>query len=122
MGPFKTEAALGVTRAILMPPLDGARASPPGAVAAANAFTGVVIANGAHLMIPPALGFAIASAKARACLHPVGIGAAVLSRLRGHHGQGKGGPTQQQRHQPVHGIQPESHRLISQALRGEGTN
>ena len=82
IGAFEAHAAIGSARTVFRPPIDWAAATPPITIAAADALAGVVIANGANLMITASFRLAIARAQGCSGLNPTGIGPAVLRSLR----------------------------------------
>ena len=82
IGAFEAHAAISPARTVFRPPIDWAAPIPPITIAAADALAGVVIANGANLMITPSYRLAIARAEGGSGLNPTGIRPTVLSCLR----------------------------------------
>ena len=82
IGAFEADAAVRPAWTVFRPPIDRATAIPPITIAPADAFAGVVIANGANLMITPSYRLAIARAEGGSGLNPTGIRPTVLSCLR----------------------------------------
>ena len=62
IGAFEAHAAVSPARTVFRPPIDWAAPIPPITIAAADALAGVVIPNGAHLMITAPFRLAIARA------------------------------------------------------------
>ena len=82
IGAFEADAAVRPAWTVFRPPIDRATAIPPITIAPADAFAGVVIANGANLMITAPFRLAIARTKGWTCLNPPGVWPAVLGSLR----------------------------------------